>query len=43
MIGNFAPFHSHKQKIATTRRPEKRGARTTAEDQGNVTPPYEND
>jgi hypothetical protein len=40
MMGNFAPFHSQKQKSNTTKNPDSNGARTTADVQGNVTPPY---
>jgi hypothetical protein len=39
-MGNFAPFHSQKQKSNTTKTPDNKGARTTADVQGNVTPPY---
>ena len=39
MMGSRAPFHSHRQNIATTAAPEHSGARTTGEDHGNVTPP----
>ncbi len=41
-IGSLAPFHSHKQNMATTTNPEHRGARTIGEFHGNVTPPLYN-
>ena len=39
-IGSRAPFHSQRQKRTQTNSPEKRVARTIAELQGKVTPPY---
>ena len=39
-IGSRAPFHSHKQNMATTANPEHSGARTMGEFHGKVTPPY---
>lgn len=39
-IGSLAPFHSHRQNKPMTRKPEQRGARTTGDDHGKVTPPY---
>ena len=41
-MGSFAPFHSQKQKSSTTKNPDSKGAKTTADVQGNVTPPYPN-
>ena len=38
-MGNFAPFHSQTQKRNTTKIPDNKGAMTTADVQGNVTPP----
>ena len=39
MIGSRAPFHSQTQNNATTTKPEHKGARTTGDVQGKVTPP----
>lgn len=38
-IGNLAPFHSQIQNNAMTRNPENKGASTTADFHGKVTPP----
>lgn len=38
-IGKRAPFHSQMQKRTTIKQPENKGARTTADAQGKVTPP----
>jgi hypothetical protein len=39
-IGNEAPFHSHRMKNATHKKPQNRGARTPALSQGKETPPF---
>lgn len=38
-MGKRAPFHSHMTKRKQVKTPDMSGARTTAEFQGNVTPP----
>lgn len=40
-IGSRAPFHSQKQKIATTTNAANNGARTIGDFHGKVTPPWE--
>jgi hypothetical protein len=39
-MGSRAPFHSQKQNMPTTTKPESSGARTIEDFHGKITPPW---